>query len=321
MPIIRKHAILITGATSALGQQLVKQLYFDKGVGFVLATAMAPMPYYFEQYSPQRFAYTRMNLTKGREVSNLFYSDLFLDNEIDTVIHLAFNARPNDRNPVASHKLNIDATRMLLDYSEKNDKITKFIFRSSHQVYRLSPGNSVYLDEDSDLNFETTANQWIKDRVDADMLCRAKMGANNLDVIVLRFSNLMGMNVNSQLHWLLNSTVANVPQGFNPMINLLHVKDAVRSFQLAVHKKISGVFNIVGRDTAPLSRIIELNGTRVIPVPGPFLRSINKLKRTIGATNYHMGVHGDRLRFSCLLDPQRAKKRLGYEPVNHVELG
>ena len=231
-----KHNILVTGASGPLGRQLVEQLYFDKGVNFVLATASGPRPYFFEEFSSERFAYTQINLTKGREVSNLFHGALFRDQNIDTVIHLAFKTQPNESDADRSHKLNIDSTRMLIDHATQSESVKKFIFRSSHQVYRLTSQSSVFLKEESDLNFEASANQWIRDRVDADMLCRAHMGGPNLDIVVLRLSNLMGMNVRSQLYWLLHGAAAHTPMGYNPMMNLLHTKDAVRAFQLATHK-------------------------------------------------------------------------------------
>ena len=321
MPKARKHSVLITGASGSLGRQLVAQLYFDKGVDFVMATGPEPKPHYFQEYSPKAFKYTQVNLRKSRQVRNLFNGDLFQEKKIDTVIHLAFKARVNDRNPQSSHSLNIDATRELLELSQKSDTVNKFIFRSSHQVYRLTSMNSVFVNEDSDLNFETSANQWIRDRVDADMLCRASMGSENLNVIVLRLSNLMGMNVKSQLYSLLQGAIAHTPMGYNPMVNLLHTKDAVRAFQLALHKDISGVFNINGRDTAPLSLIAELNESRHLPLPEPILPLINKLQRYIRATNYHFGIHGERLKYAALMDGKRAEKALHYTPLHHVELG
>ena len=213
----KTHAVLVTGATSALGRQTVQQLYYDKGVRFIVATGIEERPYYFEQLSPDRFAYTRVNIRKSRERSNLFFGQLVQDNKIDTVVHLAFQAKPKNYADKSSHQFNIDATRAMLELAEESETIKKFIFRSSHQVYRLSSKNSVLLNEEADLNFESSANPWIRDRVDADMLCRARMSSENLDVVVLRLSNLMGLNVKSQLYWFLHGAMAHTVSGFDPM--------------------------------------------------------------------------------------------------------
>lgn len=316
-----QHAVLVTGATSSLGRQLVQQLYHDKGVSFVMASSLEKMPYFFEDLDRSRFAYVQANLTKSREMNNLFYGDAFQDHGIDTVVHLAFKNKAEDRYSRESHRLNIDVTRALLDMCEQTDSVHKFIFRSSHQVYRLTSQNSVYMHEDSDLNFEAGANQWIRDRVDADMLCHSRMGSQKLKVVVLRLSNIMGMNVKSQLYWFLHGAMANTPMGYDPMINLLHTKDAVRAFQLAIHKDVAGVYNVIGKDTAPLSVVARLNHTRRLPLPEPVLGPLNRLQRLIQATNYHYGVHGERLKFAALMDGRRAQKVLGYTPINRVDLG
>ncbi len=60
---------------------------------------------------------------------------------------------------------------------------TFFDSKSSDVVYKIRPHNPIYLDESADLNFDTNVDPWIKDRVDADMICqylnRFCLGGNN----------------------------------------------------------------------------------------------------------------------------------------------
>jgi UDP-glucose 4-epimerase len=319
----RPLAVLVTGATSGLGRVLTRYLYYDDDVRFVLATGREPKPYFFDQYDPAKFHYARLDITRGRELKNLFYSDLVKDVGIDAVVHMAIRNRADERSPESAHRLNVQGTRNMLEFALETDSIRKFVFTSSHIVYRADPMNPVFLDEESDLNFDLGIARWTKDRVDADLMCRSKMDDPRLKIVVLRYSNIYGRGINRFMYSWLNSPLSPHPLGFDPMINLLHPRDAVRAIQLSLaHRDVAGVFNVVGKETGPLSAIARSNGTRTIGLPGDVtLRAFNRLQRLVGASQFHYEVDPSRLYYPCMLDGRKAQRVLGYEPLNHVELG
>jgi UDP-glucose 4-epimerase len=321
-PVHPPLAVLVTGATSTLGRLFCRQLYYDPAIRYVVGIGVEPKPYYFDQFDRKKFHYMRVDITHLRELRNLFYGDFIRDLKLDAVVHLAFRNRPNEPDPEQAHRLNIQGTQNVLNFSLEIETITKFVFRSSHIVYRADPLNPVYLDEDSELNFSVKADRWVKDRVDADLFVRSKMDHPRVKIVVLRLSNLIGEGIHSQLQELLRLRLAFLPMGFDPMVNLLHPRDAVRALQLALHNRdVRGVFNVVGRDTAPLSVFVSLNRVPSLRLPGPLIRIVNRIQRSLGVTDYNYDVHGDRLHFSCLLDGRRYKEAVGYEPINHIELG
>lgn len=315
-------AVLVTGATSGLGRVLVRYLYYDEGIRYVIALGMEPKPYFFDQYDPGRFHYARVDITRGRELKNLFYSDLVKDLGIDAIVHAAIRNRQDERRPEAAHRLNVQGTRNMLEFALETETIRKFVFSSSHIVYRADAMNPVYLDEEADLNFDLDANRWTKDRVDADLMVRSKMEDPRLKIVVLRFSNIYGRGIHRFMYSWLNSQIALHPMGFDPMVNLLHPRDAVRAIQLSLaNRDVQGVFNIVGRETGPLSKIAAMNGTRTLGLPGPLVSLANRGQRLAKATQFNFEVSPSRLYYACLLDGSRARRVLGYEPLNHVELG
>lgn len=316
----RTKNVLITGVTGTLGRQLAQHLYFDKSIGTIIGIAKDERPYYFDEYDPKKFIYSQVDLTKFREVNNLFFSDTFKDAQIDTVIHLAFQNRPSMHGE-KSHALNVLGTKNMLEKCIETPGITKFIFKSSGIVYRVLAHGDVVLDEESDLNFDADANQWIKDRVDADMLCRSRMDNRKVDIVVLRFSNIVGRNIHSQLNEYLQSPVCLRVAGFDPMINLIDVKDVIGSIRLAIDKKVRGVFNVIGRDTAPLSVFVRQSGSKAIAVPEPLMSPMNQLQRRLGVTTYNYDVDHRRLRYSSLMDGRKAEEHLGYTPRHHVDFG
>jgi len=317
---MEKKNVLITGVTSTLGRQVANQLYFDRKAGTIVGTAIGEMPYYFEDFDKKRFIYKQTDILKGRQLTNLFLSDYFKEAAIDTVIHLAFYSSRKDYGE-KSHQLNVEGTKNLLDTCIENQLIKKFIFKSSHIVYQIKADNPVLLDEDADLNFSKSADTWIRDRVDADMICRSRMDAKNINIVVLRPTSIIGRNIHGSMNAYFDSPLVLKPMGYDPMINLIHVRDVVSAIQLAVHKNVRGVFNLMGRETAPLSEFLRLNHSRKISLPGPIITPVNFLTRKLGITQYYYKVEESLLHHSVLLDDSKARSELGWEAKNHIRFG
>ncbi len=320
MPKSGKQNVLIAGATSVIGRQVAEQLYYDdRNVGHIMAVGReSQKPYYFDEYDTSRFSYHSLNILKPRELTNLFLSERFRDSCINVFLHLAFIHR-NDAPPPERHELNVDGTRALLTKCTETTGIRKFIFLSSWDVYRLKPHNPVLLDERADLNFDQRANPWIKERVDADMQCRAVMDHPRLQVVVLRPTGIIGRNVRHSMNEYLSSRICPAVAGFNPMVNLIHTFDVIRAIRCAIHRPVKGVFNVVGQEAAPLSEFIRLAGRVRLELPEPGVRSLNALQRRMGLTQWDFSVHPGRIKFSCQLDGKKAEDVLGYHPTHHVK--
>lgn len=312
--------VLITGVTSTAGRLLAQQIYYDRRIGKIIGAAKEEKPYYFSEYSPSRFTYIPCDILKYRELNNLFLSNTFKMANINTVVHLAFVNKPG-KHTGDTHTLNVEGTKNLIDKSIETKRITKFIFKSSIVVYKLRPEGPVILDENADLNFDPDADPWIKDRVDADMICKSRMDNPRMKIVILRFTNIIGRNITSQLNIFFDSKPCFKPLGYNPMINLIHSRDVVNAIQLAIHKDVRGVFNIGGKENAPLLTFAKLADKRVYSIPAPLLGAINWIQRKLRLTEYYYPVDADNLKFSAVVDISKAKKELGYEPKNWVRLG
>lgn len=315
---MEKKNVLITGVTSTVGRQLAQQLYFDKKVDKIIGVARGDMPYYFDELDRGKFIFKNVNILKSRELTNLFLADYFKAADIDTVIHLAFFNRIEAYGR-DSHQLNVEGTTLLLDKCIEDQRIKKFIFKSSHIVYEVKPDNPVLLDESADLNFNKEAVPWIRDRVDADMICRAHMDSPKLNVVVLRTSPIIGRNIHGAMNAYFDSPVCFTALGYDPMLNLIHARDVVDAIQLCIHKNVRGVFNLAGKETAPISEFIRMNGSRGVGLPTPLLPFVNRWARRLGLSDYYYSVEADIIKHGTLLDDSKARKMLGFEPKHHVK--
>jgi UDP-glucose 4-epimerase len=312
---IRKKNVLITGVTGTIGSRLAEALYYDKNVGIIIGAARGAKPYYFNQFDTKRFIYKDMNILKSRGLTNLFLTTDFKEADINTVVHLAFfNRVSRSKQKESFHRLNVEGTNNLLDKCIESGSVSKFIFKSSDVVYKIRPHNPVYLDENADLNFDTDVDQWVKDRVDADMICQSKMDSKGINIVILRFSNIIGRMGSGQLNAYFDSPLVFRAMGFNPLINLIHMEDVVFAIQSAIHKNVKGIFNIAGADTAPISTFSEINRSRMYSLPEPLLGPVNTVMRKLGMTRYYYSVDADRLKYSVLLDTRKVAKMLDFKP-------
>ncbi len=304
-------AVLVTGATTPVGRRLVEVLLDSGGDTRVLAVgieseALSQLP------AHERLTYRRVDLRRERGVRELLYGPA-RDLRVETIVHAAHHRSASDVGSKV-HAINVESTRSLLLQAERHPTIRRFVFRSHVEVYGVRTDLPSVFAEDHPLNFSPSAPQWLRDRVEADLTVCARMGMCELQIAVLRTSECIGPQCGSQLFDYLRSRVCMRPMGFDPMLNLLSVEDLVQALMSATGSDAQGVFNIPGADTLPLSAVIERVQRVEIPVPGPLLRPLYRLRALTRGTQFRYDLNAGRFHFSGVPDGTRAEQVLGYAP-------
>ncbi len=302
--------ILLTGATTSLGREIAKQLLADRDVELVVAVGRelesAPLRV------ASRLFYHAVDLTHARTVHDLLYGP-GLEHAVDTVIHAGHHRAALDKGP-RIHAQNVDATRELLLASVGHPTIRRFVYRSFGEVYSLRHTTSDLIDEEEPLEFDPSAPQWVRDRVEADLTVCAHLGGP-LQIAVLRCAEIVAPGTGSQLWDYLQSRVCMRPLGFDPMLNVLSVEDAAAAFIAAARTRdANGVFNIPGAETLPLSRAIAESYRIEVPVPGPLMSPLYGLRRWVAGNEFRYDMNTRRFHFGGVLDGRRARDLLGFVP-------
>ena len=295
--------ILIAGARRKIAVELIARLLEDREVEKILAVSEGACPPALLGHDPSRFVHHSASLNRRRQVDNLFLLEEFRDGPLDTVVHLAFSGNQKGYD-VKRHEYNVDAARHLLDASLRHG-IGKYVFLSSDAVYLVGPRGDYKVGEDAELNLHPDAPPAVRDILDAEFLCRAKMDHPGCEVMVLRPAGVIGGGVASGLNLLFESNPPLLPIGFDPMINPTSKARLARDIQLAVLMHGKGVFNIAGPEAGPLSRFFETRGIHPLRVPGPLLLRANRLQRALGQSRYHAEYQPKRLFYSLVLDDSR----------------
>lgn len=306
--------VLVTGATTPVGQQLVGRL-LDRGADHVLAVGLEPIEATRFRPGP-RLTYVRADLTHARRVRELMFGPA-RSLEIRTLIHMALH-RDATRSGRAVWKLNVELTRLLLQLAEEHPTLHRFVLKSHSEIYRVRPDAPAVIPEDHPLELSPEAPQWVRDRVEADLTTCSRMGMSQLQIAVLRVAECLAPNVGSQLHDFLSSRLCFSPAGFDPMLNLISVSDLVEGLVLAAHSDAKGVFNLPGLDTLPLSELIRRWHCFEIPLPGFLLGPLYGARATLRGHRFRYDLNRWRFHFNAILDGKRARDVLGYEPHTSV---
>lgn len=307
--------VLISGATTPLGRRVVDAVR-SAGIGPVLAIGVEDEELASASL-PQGVRYLQVDLTRPRFVRRLLFGPV-RDMRIDTIVHLAAHRDASDEGS-GVHRLNVEATRLMLRLAENHPTVKRFVHRSSAHVYANRTDQSDILREDSPLNLSPEAPQWVRDRVEADVTVCGRMGLTDLQVQVLRCAEILAPDMGSQLHDYLSSRFCLRPLGYDPMLEVLSLGDAAEAFRLALASDAEGVFNIPGSDVLSLSHAIALWGRTEVSVPGALLGPVYAARQAWRGGLFRYDLNRWRFHFNAVLDGARARDVLGYVPSHPID--
>lgn len=310
-------SVLVTGATTPIGERLVRSLVADTRVQHVLAVGIEPAERALPFSHGKRLTYLTVDLARERRIRELLFGPV-RDLGVEVVVHLAQHSRAHDKGSQV-HAQNVEALRSILELSDRHPTIRRLVLKSYAEVYKVSLELPVMVTEDHPLNLAPGAPQYIRDRVEADLTACARMGLADCEIVVLRCAEALGPGTGSQLFDFLDAPVAIRPAGFDPMVNVATIADIVVALEMATHGSGEGVFNIPGYDTLPLSECIRKWGTPGIALPGPLVRPLYKLRHRLRGSDFSYGINRRRLHYGLVLDGTRARQVLEYMPEHPVD--
>lgn len=311
-----QSTVMVTGATTPLGRALVLALLADPAVGCVLAVGLEAEHACGLPRELANLRYVQADLTHTREIRDLLHGPAKAL-RAEVLVHAPLHRSPLDRGRRV-HAVNVESTRALLHMAERHPTLRRFVFRSHCELYAIRADQPTVFGEDHPINFSPKAPQWLRDRVEADLTVCARMGLADLEIVVMRATECVGPQIGSQLFDYLRSRVCLRPMGYDPMINVITIADLVEALRLAVHSHAQGVFNVAGADTLPLSEAIRAAGCVGVPVPGPLLSPLYRLRRMARKTVFRYDLNTWRFHYSGVPDGRRAREVLGYEPRHPV---
>lgn len=318
--------ILVTHADAPLGQRIVKSAYHDPGIERILAVGRGAAPRAFAAFlaDPGRIHYTRTRLDRHHALSALFHGEDFKAAEIDTVVYVPRHGgvAPSALGTAARLSARTAEARLVLQRVLEADSVRSLVAIGSAYVYRLQPGNANRLHEDCELNLEADLDHESRSWIDCDMIFHGEIGAGRLRVVLLRVPTVVAAGGFVYL----NPCLAGQqfprlrPAGFDPICQLVSEKDVARAALVGAVSEQSGIFNVAGDETLPLSALTRWVGQTSLPLPGVLLPGAARALGFLRADLSERTLDAAHLRYGFTLDTRRAETQLAFTPAYRIDL-
>lgn len=295
--------ILITGAAGFLGEATIDMC--TRLATTRVAAALDVVPPQGPKGETRRF------ISVVRDVREPL-DDLFESYRFDAVIHLAFIMRP-PKDEVEARKVNVDATRSLLDSCEKFG-VKQFIYLSSATVYGAHETYSKPYTEEDEVN-PVEGFTYSEHKVDAERLVQEFAERNSeAAVAIMRGCVVMAPGADNFIADSLGMRLLPAPAGADPDMQFLHIDDYASAVELALTKRAKGVFNIAGSGTVKWREMIKIAGGSVIPAPSPVLKGLTDVAWKLGLQDRSPAAGINFIQYPWLVSTEKIQREFGWNP-------
>lgn len=302
--------VMITGATEGFGLLLTKKLSNIPEITQIIALKSSDIDYNEYHSNNEKLEVATATNLRPRALEDVFKKN----HDIDVVVHLAYTNKPQaNENGKFIHETNVFGTMRLLDLCKKYN-VKKFIHKSPTSIYGANPDNPILIKEDYPLRGNRTY-QALRDKIEADILCQMNMHENtNPKIVIMRFCGIIGENIKSPLNTLFNQPFVPVIMGFDPMFQIIHEDDVIDALTLAIlNTDAKGIFNVAGRYTEPITKVIRRLERVPLPISGLALELLYKpifmLKR-----EHTFPFDTSYWKFPFVVDTRKVRSELGFDP-------
>jgi len=187
--------------------------------------------------------------------------------EVDTILHTHLEVDSTTIGSRALHETNVIGTMNLLAAAgAPGSSVRKVVLKSSTLVYGSSPKDPYFFGEDAG------RSRPARTRVERSLLevegYLSDFADDHPDVVVsrLRFSNVLGPDLDTPLSKALRLPVVPEIFGFDPRLQFTHQDDVLGALCFTARHQVPGIFNVAGDGTLPWSDVCRIVGRRRVPI-------------------------------------------------------
>jgi UDP-glucose 4-epimerase len=186
---------------------------------------------------------------------------------------------------------------------------------SSSLAYGAHPDNPAELKEDDPLRGNRSYPYGYNKALVDEMIQEFATGHPEITVTILRPCTVFGPTVDNYVSQMLFYLLTVGIQGSNPRVQFVHEEDFVRACLVAVEKRISGAFNIVGKGALTTKEVASITGTRIIPLPAFLLYPLVEILWRLHVPGIEVNRgYLDYARYGFVAGGQKAETKLGFVP-------
>jgi UDP-glucose 4-epimerase len=249
--------VLVTGLGSFWGGRAAQALERDPSVEVIVGLDTREPTVELE-----RTEYVRT------DASYSILSRLVRATQVDTIVHTFLVVDSSQVSGRQMHETNVIGTMNLFAAASQPDsRVRDVVVKSSTLVYGSTFRDPVWFTEDS------RRSALPRHRVERTLLevegYVRDYASDNPDVAVglLRFSNVLGEDLDTPIARALRRPLVPSILGFDPRLQFVHADDVIRALMFVLGRRLNGTFNVAGDGLLPWSEVVALCGKLPAPLP------------------------------------------------------
>jgi UDP-glucose 4-epimerase len=194
-----------------------------------------------------------------------------IDTVVDTRLVVDSIRGPSGERPKARHENNVIGTlNILAACSAADSPVRQLIFKSSAHWYGCAQDDPSFFTEEMSRK-RRPENSIEEDVVEAEAAVEEFRDRNpKVDVTVLRFTNVLGEEVDTSTVRLLAMPLVPMIAGFDPRYQFIDEVDVVHALEHVTTRRLPGVFNVAADGVLTLTETISLLDKHPLPVLPPW---------------------------------------------------
>jgi UDP-glucose 4-epimerase len=191
--------------------------------------------------------------------------------QVDTIVHTHLVVDSTRATSRTLHEINVIGTMNLLAAAgEASSPVRKVVLKSSGLVYGAAKADPYFFREDMQRT-GPAGTPVERSLLEVEAFLRDFADDNpHVDVSLLRFANVLGVDIDTPFTAALRRPVVPEILGFDPRLQFIHEDDVVEALMFAVDNEIPGVYNVGADGNVPWSEVCAIVGKRRVPLPFVF---------------------------------------------------
>jgi UDP-glucose 4-epimerase len=194
--------------------------------------------------------------------------------QVDTIVHTFLVVDSSQVSGRQMHEINVIGTMNLFAAaSQPESRVRDVVVKSSTLVYGSTFADPVWFTEDSRRS-ALPRHRVERSLIEVEGYVRDYASDNpGVAVSLLRFSNVLGEDIDTPITRALGLPVVPSIFGFDPRLQFVHEDDVVRAILFVLDEAVPGTFNVAGDGLVPWSEVASMCGKRLAPLP-PYGRGL-----------------------------------------------
>jgi UDP-glucose 4-epimerase len=242
--------------------------------------------------------------------------------QVDTIVHTHLVVDSTRATSRTLHEINVIGTMNLLAAAgAPSSPVRKVVLKSSGLVYGANKADPYCFREE--MTRTGPANTPVeRSLLEVEGFVRDFADDNpHVDVSLLRFANVLGVDIDTPFTAALRRPVVPEILGFDPRLQFIHEDDVVDALMYAINNEVPGVYNVGSDGALPWSEVCAIVGRRRVPLPFAFTNLAAEPARIFGLWDLPPEAM-QLLRFGRSIDNSRFKRagfRYNYTTATTVE--